>query len=177
MKLFTESKFNFIYNFSFYLLQNVLHESNRLIYNLTNGRVHLTDIHVQLPTSWSAASHCIPSTTISAPAWPTADIHLTPVEHPVFGGQPWSLQYDGCGAPAKHLTLPTAFLAATNETNNATKAEKFAMEWARLKFGVFPESGFSGDNLYPESFTEGLETLENSGCSQKVQVNKNIDNS
>ena len=129
---------------------------------------------MQLPSSWSAASHCIPSTTISAPAWPTADIHLTPDEHPVFGGQPWSLQYDGCGAPAKHLTLPTAFLAATNETNNATKAEKFAMEWARLKFGVFPESGFSGDNLYPESFTEGLETLQNSGCSQKVQVRKEI---
>ena len=160
-----------------------MHESNKLIYNLTNGRVHLTDIHIQLPASWASApaGQCVPSTTISAPAWPSADVKLTAAEHPVFGDQPWSLQYDGCGQPAKYLTLPAAFLnassiASTNQTNTTTaerltvKAEKFSLEWATLKFGVFAESGFSGDNLYPEDFTEGLETLHNSGCSEKVQV-------
>ena len=57
-------------------------------------------------------------------------------------------------------------------TDLEDKSEKFTMEWARLRFGVFSEAGFAGDYLYPESFEEGQEVILNAGCDEKVQVGR-----
>lgn len=37
--------------------------------------------------------------------------------------------------------------------------------WSRYRYGVFSESGFKGDRLYPAHFMEGPEEKENDGCS------------
>ena len=39
-------------------------------------------------------------------------------------------------------------------------------EWSKYRYGVFPETGFNGDQIYPRTSIEGNETLLNVGCPQ-----------
>ena len=50
------------------------------------------------------------------------------------------------------------------------KASLLTKEWIKLRFGVFEEDGFDGDNLYPSSFVEGKSNMSNNACIDKVQV-------
>ena len=40
-------------------------------------------------------------------------------------------------------------------------------EWCKFRYGIFPENGFSGDNLYPDVYQEGNNTLASKGCVQQ----------
>ena len=40
-------------------------------------------------------------------------------------------------------------------------------EWAKYRYGVFPETGFEGDLQYPSTYKEGNVTLPTQGCPQR----------
>ncbi len=41
------------------------------------------------------------------------------------------------------------------------------MAWSRSRYGVFPESGFGGDRMYPTEFDLAGEEEENVGCAEE----------
>ena len=43
-------------------------------------------------------------------------------------------------------------------------------EWIRYNFGVFPESGFPGDPIYPEHYRFGPELRPNVGCQELLDI-------
>ncbi len=43
-------------------------------------------------------------------------------------------------------------------------------EWLKYRYGIFPETGFSGDPLYPEVYREGNTTFASKGCIQQDVV-------
>lgn len=44
-------------------------------------------------------------------------------------------------------------------------------EWAKNRYGVFPEVGFSGDRLYPEYFDIGTaDQRKNEGCNDTLPM-------
>jgi hypothetical protein len=40
-------------------------------------------------------------------------------------------------------------------------------EWAKYRYGVFPEVGFDNDPRYPSVYREGNATLTTEGCAQR----------
>ena len=40
-------------------------------------------------------------------------------------------------------------------------------EWCKFRYGIFPETGFPGDRLYPDTYEEGNNTLASKGCIQQ----------
>ena len=42
---------------------------------------------------------------------------------------------------------------------------RLLQEWTRMFFGVFSESGFINDPMYPEYFDNGIEIRKNEGCT------------
>ena len=86
----------------------------------------------------------------------------------MLGDQPWTLQFGGCGARGSHVELPVGFIGK-NRTM-ASKSSTLTREWIKLRFGVFEEDGFHGDNLYPSSFVEGSSNKSNNGCPSEHQV-------
>ena len=81
----------------------------------------------------------------------------------MVGGQghlPLALQAGGCGTPGQQVSLPLAFLLH----NSSEQAGLLAREWARVRYGVFPETGFLEDPLYPLSYLEGQDIVDNTGC-------------
>ena len=47
-------------------------------------------------------------------------------------------------------------------------------EWCRNRYGVFPESGFPGDRLYPEFYADGADgaLTKNEDCDNITAINE-----
>ena len=46
-------------------------------------------------------------------------------------------------------------------------------EWLRYRYGVFPESGFEGDRIYPSKYDFGGEARDSSGCKNIASRSSN----
>ena len=147
-------------------LQSILTQTSHNIFNFTNGRVQLRDVRLQLPSSWD---HCPPTgrTFSSSSSSQEADIKIIS-SHPVLKEQPWTVQFAGCQQPGKNIELPLGFIG--KNLTIESKSSVLTKEWIKLRFGVFEEEGFDGDNLYPSSFVEGNSNMSNNGCPSKHQV-------
>ena len=45
-------------------------------------------------------------------------------------------------------------------------------EWIKYRYGVFPETGFPGDALYPEFYHVGPAMRKNEGCNTTLETNR-----
>jgi calcium-activated chloride channel regulator 4 len=148
-----------------------LTETSQNIFNFTNGRVQLKDITIQLPLSWQV-DHCAPPSAIVSNFNEEPDVKISS-SHPLLGDLPWTIQFAGCQQAGKNIELPYEFVG-----KNRTMAQKSSLltkEWIKLRFGVFEEDGFDGDNLYPSSFVEGKSNMSNNACPDKHQVMTVVD--
>ena len=146
-------------------LQSILTQTSHNIFNFTNGRVQLREVSLELPPSWD---HCAPlGLRPASPASQEADIKIIS-SHPVLRDQPWTVQFAGCQQPGKNIELPLGFIGKNSTIES--KSSVLTKEWIKLRFGVFEEDGFDGDNLYPSSFVEGNSNMSNNGCPSKHQV-------
>ncbi len=48
------------------------------------------------------------------------------------------------------------------------------LSWCRYRYGVFPESGFPRDPIYPDMFSVGDEQRANQGCNSTTQMVSNV---
>ena len=139
------------------------------IYNLTGGRAQLRDIFVRLPASWSACAAAGGSQPHADPS-PT-DLLVNPSSSGSDSDNPWTLQFDGCGRPGLNIEMPVNFANNNNGSDSlASRAARLTKEWVKLKFGVFEETGFAGDRLYPAVLPEGTDNITNAGCTNATEV-------
>uniref|UniRef100_T1D1U5 Putative calcium-activated chloride channel n=1 Tax=Cupiennius salei TaxID=6928 RepID=T1D1U5_CUPSA len=79
----------------------------------------------------------------------------------------YAIQHSGCGKPGLRINIPTDFLAATSNK----KALSLVRQWAKYRYGVFDESGFSGDEIYPACYrTAGSDNIRISDCTNENAV-------
>lgn len=83
-----------------------------------------------------------------------ADVVVAGNRHPVHGDAPYTQQSRGCGQPGDFMALPYNFVTRWNDTWDTwgDPAKVFVHEWAKLRYGIFDEFGFSGDPIYPSHF-------------------------
>ena len=123
-------------------------------------------VNILLPSSWHTSS-CTPAGSILSSYVHDEDVKIIG-SHPVLGDNPWTVQFGGCGQGGKNIELPLGFLGKNSTMDS--KSSTLTKEWIKLRFGVFEESGFEGDNIYPSSFAEGRDNRSNNGCPSKHQV-------
>ncbi|CAL1270828.1 unnamed protein product [Larinioides sclopetarius] len=83
-----------------------------------------------------------------------------------FSG-PYALQNDGCGKSGLRIHIPEEFLS----TKGTERAKSFVKEWAKYRYGVFDESGFAGDVLYPACYViPGSNSTRVTDCADKDVV-------
>ena len=68
----------------------------------------------------------------------------------VYGHVPYTHQSRGCGQPGDYISLPHTFLSA-NDSRNISHVRTFVHLWAKYRYGIFDQSGYSGDLLYPRT--------------------------
>jgi len=144
-------------------LEEVVTRSSSLLHNLTSGQTRIRDVTVVLPESWKKAA-CQPSRKIVTVEdnIEKADIHITE-NNSLLGDLPWTLQARGCGYQGERINIPRNFLIF-NSSELSNKSRDIVKEWTKYRYGVFEESGFSHDPIYPGTYREGNMTRVNKGC-------------
>ena len=83
----------------------------------------------------------------------TADIQVQ-AESLLSPSAPYTGHSLGCGQPGDRITIPEIFFTDWNSTLDrfVSPAKTFVKEWAKFRYGVFDEHGFTGDTLYPNFY-------------------------
>lgn len=89
-------------------------------------------VTIVIPETWSENQECndLINNTVPIPSWVRtykADIDIIS-DHPVFGAQPYSFQYGGCGQPGLPINLPITVL-----TNEDATARGISSQLSQLK--------------------------------------------
>lgn len=89
-----------------------------------------------------------------------------------YGDNPYTLQSGDCGQPGDHIHL-TPWYVTHHDTEAETmygRAEKVLVhEWAKLRWGVFEEYGYPGDEKFPMFYLKTIWTAE--GRQEVVKPN------
>lgn len=112
---------------------------------------------VILPTSWPDSCASTPVTSASGD---TPDVTVLP-QGPARGHL-WTQQSLGCGQPGDQIYLAFEKLRARDDT----LARLFVKEFAKYRYGVFDEQGYSNDPIYPMCyFDDQTKKAKLTGCS------------
>ena len=132
----------------------MLGDASHFLHSALDGQVYLKSVSVVVPSSWRDG-RC--QTVIRAPKgdlpYRHADIKVSG-PHPIHGRSPFTQQSRGCGQPGDFVAFPYHFLTRWNDTWSTwgDPAKLFVHEWAKLRYGIFDEFGFSHDEFYPNHF-------------------------
>ena len=154
--------------FSFcFQLQSLVREASHVLYKALDNKAFFKSATIVVPSTWKD-SKC--QTIIRPPRGGTpyrnADIQITQ-RHPVFTDQPYTQQSGGCGQPGQAIHLPYTFVTLWNRTRMeyGQPSKMFVKEWAKFRYGIFDEFGFSGDQLYPNFYYDHQGQIVPTGAS------------
>lgn len=143
---------------SLYLQISMKNASNEL-YSALHRRAYFGDVTIILPKTWP--STCLPAhhhnssaNTILPSSGESSDITITG-EHPIYRNIIWTEQVGGCGVQGKQIYA--SFLAF----GHPSAGREFAQQWAKYRYGVFDETGFNFDPIYPNCMQLDEEFREN----------------
>lgn len=139
-----------ISNRSSILLKELLTRSSKMLYNATNGRAYFRRINIIVPSSWS--SH--PSYHILGQGSFFQSAHIrVDWPNPRHGDEPFTEQLGGCGEPGRYIQLTPEFLSTIDDHESedtfGPPDKVLVREWARYRYGVFPEHGVPGSLTSP----------------------------
>ena len=144
-------------------MQVLLSELSRELYEVSGGGDLVSSFKVELPASWRN-TECTMDLETREGRVDHDDILVTS-PHPLLGDVPVSQQFGGCGARGLRTTLPFSIIT-DNAQVSESKLNLTILELTRWRYGVFSETGISGDNMYPQNVTLGLESMKNEGCNE-----------
>ncbi|XP_055931309.1 calcium-activated chloride channel regulator 1-like [Argiope bruennichi] len=144
-------------------LEILFNNASKTLNTATRGQTFFKEIVFAVPKKYRS--------TLSQIQWisdgsyfANPDVILTS-EDPFSG--PYTLQNKGCGKPGLRIHVPEEFLS----NKGTERAKAFVKEWAKYRYGVFDENGFTGDTLYPACYTiPGSNTTKVNDCADKSIV-------
>ncbi|KAI9550565.1 hypothetical protein GHT06_005067 [Daphnia sinensis] len=160
-------------------IQKIITEASADLYTATRQRSYINSVRILIPQSWvNIAAN--PNTWES---FENAEVQID-LPNSKYGDSPYTVQLGGCGDPGQYIHLTPNYVmthssnAMISQVGPAGKA--FVKEWAKLRYGVFDEHGYTGANSsYPTFYRPGsgqqpIEMVPNVCSDQPVDFS--IDN-
>jgi len=127
-------------------LKQLLTKTSEELYRATRKKSYMKSIRILLPKSWTYSAE--PSVAETAE---DAEFVVNSA-NPAYGHNPYTVQNGECGDSGDFTHLTPWFV--NNHDGNATdvfgRTEKILVhEWAKLRWGVFEEYGYPGDEKFP----------------------------
>ncbi|GFY73238.1 calcium-activated chloride channel regulator 2 [Trichonephila inaurata madagascariensis] len=144
-------------------LKTLFRNASKILNTATRGQTFFEEIVLAVPKKYRFA--------LSELEWISdesyfANPDLIVTSEDPFSG-PYALQNEGCGRPGLRIHIPEEFISS----KDTDKAKSLVKEWAKYRYGVFDESGFVGDELYPACYTiPGSDLIEVTDCSDKEVI-------
>ena len=144
-------------------IKHLMVEASRELLIATRNRAYFKQIKILLPKTWTNTEFDQP---LEGEFFEDAEIRVDR-PNPVYSDAPYTLRGSGCGEPGSyiHFTPGTGekfcllfflqFSDAGFLNDNAAYGnigKVLVHEWAKLRWGVFEEHGYPGDDQFPLFF-------------------------
>lgn len=131
-------------------LQELFDLSSPALSEAVGQSVHFSSVTVIIPSSWPSQVCGVSTVTSDIPASGRSGDILVTNSDVYHGYYPHTQQSGGCGSPGDLISIPHTFLTTSNVT--VREARTFCHLWAKYRYGIFDETGFSDDRLYPSYY-------------------------
>ncbi|XP_057373377.1 calcium-activated chloride channel regulator 4-like [Daphnia carinata] len=138
-----------------YNIKRIITEASADLYTATRNRSYIKSVQILIPQTWV-------NITANTSTWETfqdAEIQID-VPNWKYGDQPYTVQLGGCGDPGQYIHWTPNYVKTFNYDTTKSQfgpaGQLFVREWARLRYGVFEEHGYTGnDTSYPTFYRPG----------------------
>uniref|UniRef100_A0A0N8E3Y3 Calcium-activated chloride channel regulator 4, 30 kDa form n=1 Tax=Daphnia magna TaxID=35525 RepID=A0A0N8E3Y3_9CRUS len=138
-----------------YNIQRIITEASADLYAATRQRSYIQSVQILIPQTWV-------NITANASTWETFQDAEIQIDHPnwKYGDMPYTVQLGGCGDPGQYIhwtpNYVNTFDYDTTKSQFGPAGKLFVREWARLRYGVFEEHGYTGaDSAFPTFYRSG----------------------
>uniref|UniRef100_A0A0P5N6L4 Calcium-activated chloride channel regulator 4, 30 kDa form n=1 Tax=Daphnia magna TaxID=35525 RepID=A0A0P5N6L4_9CRUS len=138
-----------------YNIQRIITEASADLYAATRQRSYIQSVQILIPQTWV-------NITANASTWETFQDAEIQIDHPnwKYGDMPYTVQLGGCGDPGQYIhwtpNYVNTFDYDTTKSQFGPAGKLFVREWARLRYGVFEEHGYTGaDTTFPTFYRPG----------------------
>lgn len=162
-------------------ITEMIQEASRRLFRATHFRAYFRHVKILIPKSW--VNTPVNNTALSE-NYEDSEIRIDHMNS-VYKNQPYTHQPGGCGVSGKYIHLTPDYLTDMSQAAWwGPRGKALLMEWAKLRWGVFDELGYPGDESFPLFYI--LDDRENGGhfgggkihptyCADKVVEGRQID--
>ncbi|XP_063599102.1 calcium-activated chloride channel regulator 1-like isoform X2 [Penaeus indicus] len=130
-------------------IKHKIKDASGLLFNASRKTVFFKKVTILLPGTWEDTN---PDSYNGNISYEESDIRVAPASH-VYGHQPYTEQPGGCGRPGKFSHFTPEFLTDENLSYVWGPPERLMVfEWAKLRWGVYEEIGYRGDDQFPPNY-------------------------
>uniref|UniRef100_T1JCB1 VWFA domain-containing protein n=1 Tax=Strigamia maritima TaxID=126957 RepID=T1JCB1_STRMM len=134
-------------------------QASEQLYVATFNHTFFKTITITVPNSW-------PISMTSTSHFETANIQIDNTNK-LFQNQnvPYTQQPRSCGEKGNFIYLTTEYLTTWNDTKDNVLVKRFIQEWAKLRYGIFDETGNKMSAKFPDTYLDVNGTDKETGCS------------
>ncbi|XP_064110702.1 calcium-activated chloride channel regulator 1-like isoform X2 [Macrobrachium nipponense] len=138
-------------------ITEMIQEASRKLFRATHYRAYFRHVKILIPKSWT---NTLVNNTALSENYEDSDIRIDHMNS-VYQNQPYTHQPGGCGVSGKYIHLTPKYLTGKFQAWLGSRGKVLLVEWAKLRWGVFDELGYQGDESFPPFYI--LDDRENGG--------------
>ncbi|KAG7487744.1 hypothetical protein MATL_G00026730 [Megalops atlanticus] len=116
-------------------IKDMVIESSQYLFKASFKRFYFKEVKILVPSNWSKGQYSRGRTE----TYDKANIIITE-PNPLHGNDPYTQQFDECGAPGEYIHLTPNFLLNDSLIEvYGPRGRVFVHEWAHLRWGVYDE--------------------------------------
>lgn len=132
------------------VIKEMIKNASEVLFTATRRRAFFRDVRIVIPKSWSNTDT---DDVAVFESFTESDLRIDN-PNPVYENQPYTRQPGECRDPGDFIHMTPAYLKEEIFSYYyGPPAKVLVMEWARLRWGVYDEIGYSGDPKYPIFFS------------------------
>ncbi|CAK6441304.1 unnamed protein product [Pipistrellus nathusii] len=140
-------------------IKEMVTEASFYLFNATKKRVFFRSVKILIPATWKANNY----SKVKQESYEKANVLVTAWSG-AHGGDPFTLQYRGCGKEGKHIYFTPDFLLNDDLTAGyGPRGRVFVHEWAHLRWGVFDE--YNNEKSF---YINGQNQIKVTRCSSDI---------
>ncbi|XP_048016191.1 calcium-activated chloride channel regulator 4A-like [Megalobrama amblycephala] len=140
-------------------IKDMVTEGSIYLHQALDKKVYFKEATILVPPHWNSTDF----TKARAESYEKANIRIDNA-NPAYGDEPYTLQYDECGAEAQFIHFTPNFLRDdTLIKTYGSRAKVLVHEWAHLRWGVYDEHSETNPFYYSNG------RIEATRCSKNIE--------
>merc|ERR1719391_1523219 len=126
-------------------IKDQMSDTSRYLFEATRKRAYFEQVKILLPKTWTYPN----AVPLDGESFNTAEFRID-LRNSVYGDSPYTVQTTDCGVPGTYTHITPGFIK--NSSASAAwgiKGKAIVHEFAKLRWGVYEEHGYTNDDRFP----------------------------